>query len=188
MRLTSSLLVGNGVGVNVDTLDANWVLGSILLVDLDRLHLVKSVPSFYYTTKDSVLSIQVRSLVKGNEKLAAVGIGTFVGHAQNAALVVFELRFDLIFKRLAIDARTVLGRSGSRRTGLDHERRDETVEGRVIVGVGCAEGEKVVGRLGAGAAEEFKFEVAVGCMQCDGHDSWYVGVLGTGTKSVNGMR
>lgn len=158
-------------------MDANRVFGSILLVDLNRLHLVKSVPSFYYATKDSVLSIKVWGLVKGYEKLAAVGIGTFVGHAQHAALVVFELGFDLIFERLAIDAWTVLGRSGSRGTGLDHERRDETVKGRVIVGVGCAEGEKVVGRLGTGAAEEFKFEVAVSCVQRDGHGCWIVGVL-----------
>lgn len=91
MSLVSSLLVGNGVGVNVDTLNANGVLGSILFVDLDRLHLVQSVPSFYYATKDGVLSIKVRGLVKGDEKLAAVGVGAFVGHTQNAALVVFEL-------------------------------------------------------------------------------------------------
>lgn len=46
------------------------------------------------------------------------------------------------------------------------------MERRVIVSVGCAEGEKVVGRLGAGAAKELKFEVAVGCVQSDGHGCW----------------
>lgn len=104
----SSLLVGDGVGVDVDTLDANRVFGSVLLVDLDRLHFVERVPAFYYATKDGILPIKVRGLVKGKEKLATVGVGTFVGHAQNAALVVLELRFDLIFEGLTIDARTVL--------------------------------------------------------------------------------
>jgi hypothetical protein len=166
----SSLLVGDGVGVNVDALDTNRIFGSVLLVDLNRLHLVEGVPAFYYATKDGVLSIKVRGLVESNEKLAAVGVGTLVGHAQDTALVVLELRFDLIFKRLTVDARTILGCSGSRRTSLDHEGWDEAMEGRVIVGVGCAKGEKVVGRLWAGAAEELEFEIAVGCVQRDCHD------------------
>lgn len=104
----SSLLVGDRVGVNVDALDTNRVFGSVLLVDLNRLHLVECVPAFYYATKDSVLSIEVRGLVKGEEKLAAVGVGTLVGHAQNTALVVLELRFDFIFKGLTVDTRAVL--------------------------------------------------------------------------------
>jgi hypothetical protein len=165
----SSLLVGDGVGMNVNALNANRIFGSVLLVDLNRLHLVECIPTFYHATKDGVLSIKVRGLVKSNEKLAAVGVGTLVGHAQNTALVVLELGLDLIFKRLTVDARAVLGRSGSRRTSLDHEGWDEAVERRVIVGVGCTEGEEVVGCLGAGAAEELEFEVAVGCVQRDCH-------------------
>jgi len=111
---TSSLLVGDGVGMNVDALNADRIFRSVLLVDLNRFHLVECVPAFYHTTKDGVLSIKVRGLVECEEKLAAVGVGTLVGHAQNTALIVLELRLDFIFKGLAIDARAVLGGSGGR--------------------------------------------------------------------------
>lgn len=158
--------------MDLHILDANRILWPVLLVDLDRLHLIKSIPSFQYATKDGVLSIKVRGLVKGDEELAAVGVGTLVGHAQNTALIVLELRLDLIFEGLTIDTGTVLCRSGRRRAGLDHERRNETVEGRVIIGVGCAEGEEVVRRLGTCAAKELEFEVAVGRVQRDGHVGW----------------
>lgn len=158
--------------MDLHILYADRILWPVLLVDLDRLHLIKSIPPFQYATKDGVLSIKVRGLVKGDEELAAVGVGTLVGHAQNTALIVLELRLDFIFKWLTIDAGTVLCRSGRRRAGLDHERRNETVEGRVIIGVGCAEGEEVVRRLGTGAAEELELEVAMGCVQRDGHVGW----------------
>lgn len=158
--------------MDLHILDANRILWPVLLVDLYRLHLVKCIPSFQYATKDSVLSIKVRGLVKGDEELAAVGVGALVGHAQNTTLVVLELRLDLILEGLPIDTGTVLCRSGRRRAGLDHERRNETVEGRVIIGVGCAEGEEVVRRLGTGAAEELELEVAMGRVQRDGHVGW----------------
>jgi len=47
---------------------------------------------------------------------------------------------------------------------LEHEGRDESVDGRVGVGGGGAEGEEVVGCARGGGDEEFEFEVAVGCV------------------------
>ena len=160
----SSLLIGKRIGVNLHTLYTDRFLGSVFLVDLDGLHFIQSIPSFDHASEDSVLSIKVRGFVEGQEELTAIGIGTSVGHAEDATLIVFELRFDLILEWLTINAWTIFSRSGGRRAGLDHEGGNEAMKWRVIVCVGSTQREEVVGRLWSGAAEKLKLEGAMRCV------------------------
>jgi hypothetical protein len=48
---------------------------------------------------------------------------------------------------------------------LDDEAWDAAVEGGAVVEARGAEGEEVLGCAGSGFAEDFEFEVAVGCVE-----------------------
>lgn len=129
-------------------LDAQCALGSILGINVDTLQCVEGAQADIPNdaTKDAILPIEVRRRRKADEELATIGRRAFVGHAQYAAGVVSQRRADLVFKGRAalVDGRAGLGRLACRRARLDHEARDQTVEGRAIVGARCADGEEVL--------------------------------------------
>ena len=57
---------------------------------------------------------------------------------------------------------------------MDHEVRDEAVEGRAIVPGRGAESEEVVSRLRTGLAEQLELDRAVGGVEGDGHVELFV--------------
>lgn len=122
----------------------------ILFIHLDLLDLCQSPQTLVpqQLPKYGVQPVQVRCGGEGDEKLAAVGVGPFVGHADDAAIVVPQPRSDLIVEGPAPDGATALGiirGIGMRRsTRLSHESRDDTVEGRAVVVIGGAEGKEIL--------------------------------------------
>jgi hypothetical protein len=122
----------------------------ILFIHLDLLDLCQSPQTLVpqQLPKYGVQPVQVRCGGEGDEKLAAVGVGPFVGHADDAAIVVPQPRSDLIVEGPSPDGATALGiirGIGMRRsTRLSHESRDDTVEGRAVVVIGGAEGKEIL--------------------------------------------
>lgn len=87
--------------------------------------------------KDGVQPVQMRRGGKGDKKLAAVGVGALVGHAEDAPLVVLQPGADLVFEGRAIDGASALGvvrrTRVSGRAGLRHEGGDYAVEGGCVI-------------------------------------------------------
>lgn len=122
---------------------------SVLLVHLDLLD-ERQRPEAVVAkqlAEDGVQAVEVRRFVQQDEELAAVGPGSPVGHAHDAPLVVAQRAADLVFKRRPKDGPSALGVLGGgvcRRAGLDHERGDQPVKGRVIVVIRCTECEEIL--------------------------------------------
>lgn len=123
------------------------LLGSILLIDWDSLHLLQST-SFLRTlndaTKNGILAVQVRCLLQGDEELTPVGFGALVRHRHHATPRVSQRRnLDFVFEILAPDGcaalydRMVRNRL-MRRLGcvaaLNHKIGDQAMERRAIIG------------------------------------------------------
>lgn len=140
------------VRVHGDPLDPALLLGPALAIHLQRLHLGQRghavVPD--ELAKDRIQPVEVRRLVEDDEELRTVGAGPLVRHGDDPPLRVPQRRADLVFEGAAPDgpaALRVLGRRRVRgRAGLDHEGRDEAVEGRSVVVMRGAEGEEVLDR------------------------------------------
>lgn len=120
-----------------DILNLNPLLWSRLLVHSDLLYVVQDVPALQDLAKHGILSIQMRSWCKGNEKLRSIRIGAFVRHAQNAPSIVPQRRPDFVFEQLVrgvVDgSRCLVFGVGCRRAGLYHEGGNHAVKGRGIV-------------------------------------------------------
>jgi len=100
--------------------------------------------------EDDVLAIQPRGNDGGDEELRAVGVGASVGHGQHAGLGVSFLEV-LICKLLAVDRLATSAITTSEVTTLQHELRDDSVEGRALVTealLAGAESTEVLGSLG----------------------------------------
>ena len=102
----------------------------------------------------------------GNEKLGSIGIGSSVGHREGARTVVAEVFVEFVFKLISGTA----GTSSLGATCLDHEIRDDTVEGQAIVKAIIGEFLEVLDRLGHFVIVQLKSDVsAVGLNQGNFH-------------------
>jgi hypothetical protein len=85
------------------------------------------------TAKDDVLAIEPSSLDGGQEELRAVGVGTSVGHREEARTGVLELEV-LIGELVAIDRLATSAITAGEVATLAHELRNDTVElGALVV-------------------------------------------------------
>jgi len=78
--------------------------------------------------KDDVLVVEPRAWHSGDEELRAVGVWTSIGHREKEWLGVLELEV-LIGKLLAVDALAAGAVLARKVAALDHELRDDAVEG-----------------------------------------------------------
>ena len=115
--------------MDCDILDFDFLLWSVLLIHLNRLHFRQGYETFVpeNVTEDGILAIQMGSLVEADEELASIGRGSLVRHAHNASGIVSKGRPDLVFKRLFPYRLAPLWLRW-RRPGLDHEIRYQPVE------------------------------------------------------------
>ena len=146
-----------------DLLDLDALLWPRLLVYRDLLHIVQHLVSFQNLAKHRVLAIQMRRRSECDKELTAITFRSLIGHADNSPSIVSQSGADLVFEELVggvVDGRGSLGlgvRGGA--TSLDHEVRDQPVEGAAIVEARGAESEEVFGRLGNCFAEDFELDV-----------------------------
>lgn len=87
-----------------------------------------------------------------DKELRAIGVGTGVGHAQDAGGGVRELRHDFVGESAvvaAVDGGAAAAGAGGV-AGLDHEVADDAVAGDGVVEACCGEGGEVVACLGRG--------------------------------------
>jgi len=100
--------------------------------------------------ENHVLSVQPTRDGSGDEELAAVCVGSCVGHAQQVLLVVGELEV-LVCELLAVDRLAAGAVAPGEVTALEHEAGDDSVEGAALEAealLASAEGSEVLGGLG----------------------------------------
>jgi len=90
---------------------------------------VDDVLSFGGLAKDGVFSVEVGSGKVGDEELGAVGVGSGVGHGEDAGLVVPTVGLALALEFVAGAA----GAGAGRAAALDHEVGDHAVERQAVV-------------------------------------------------------
>merc|ERR1711879_467995 len=132
---------------------------------LDGLDDVLTLDDF---AEDDVLAIEPWAWDGGDEELGSVGVLASVGHGEEVWLGVLELEV-LIGKLLAVDGLSTSTVVVSEVTSLEHELRDNTVEGRVGVAVAVlasAELSEVPGSLGDNAVLELE-DNAAGLLAAD---------------------
>jgi hypothetical protein len=64
-----------------------------------------------YLSKRSVLFVEFGHPVVGDKELAAVGVGSTVGHGENSSTVVFDALDELVLKWFAVDTFALFARS-----------------------------------------------------------------------------
>ena len=131
---------------------------------------VDDVLTFGHFTKDRVFSIQPWGGFVGDEELRAVGAGSGVGHGEDAGLGVCQRRNDFI-------AEFVSGTScscASWITALNHEVRDDAVEGEAVVISTLGEVEKVCGSHRSLTGKDCALDLSFVCFDDDRNvgDSW----------------
>lgn len=101
-----------------------------------------------------MLAVQPRSRRQCDEELGAIGVGTGVGHAEDACTGVLELGADLVLELVAIYALTS---SSSTRgvAALDHEVWYYAVEDQAVEVVALRERREVFACLGRVVVVEF---------------------------------
>jgi hypothetical protein len=137
--------------LNLDGLLGLTRLRSDLLNGLDDVQALDNL------AEDDVLAVQPRCLDSADEKLAAVGVGSGVGHGQDTRSSVLQGEV-LVLELLAVDTLTTGTVAAGEVTTLKHELGDDAVEGGTLVVEGLsrlagtlltgAEGTEVLGRLG----------------------------------------
>ena len=143
----------------------------------DRLDGADDIHALDDTAKDAVLAVQPASLSGAEEELRAVGVGTRVGHGENARTRVLQLKV-LVGKLVAVDGLASRSVVVGEVTSLTHEPRNDTVEGAALVAkalLAGAEGTKVLGRLGDDVGAEFHHDAACG-LAADGDVEVALGV------------
>ena len=101
---------------------------------LDDIVLGDAVDDFLVIAADhgaeySVLAIQVRRRAVGDEKLAAVGAWSCIGHRQDAGLVVTQFGHEFVFEVVAGTAHAAALRTAA----LDHEIADDAMKLQSII-------------------------------------------------------
>ena len=81
-----------------------------------------------------MLTIKMRSLIKAQKELRSVGVGTRVGHGEDTGTVMLVDEV-LIGELGTIDGETTGSISSGEVTTLCHKVRDDSMEGRALVGV-----------------------------------------------------
>jgi hypothetical protein len=128
-----------------DTLDLDFLFWSVLLVNLNGFHLCQCCETVVskHMSKDRILPIQMRSLVKADEELTTIRRRSFICHTDNPSSVVAQRRSDLIFERLFPYRDSPLGLRW-RSSSLDHEVGYQPVEERAIIIARCAKSQEVL--------------------------------------------
>src|ERR1035437_1968704 len=98
----------------------------------------------------------------GDKELAAVGIGTGVGHRKSTGFVLLAVLF--IGKAVSRPAAS----SASRITCLDHEVRYHAVESRVVIETFFDKKDKIVDCLGGIGGKDLQFKIAAVGLQSSG--------------------
>ena len=117
--------------------DLDLLDGAVLSTDLVRLNGADDLHSLNDLAKDDVLAIEPRGGDGGDEELRAVGVGTSVGHREEAGASVLELEV-LILELGAVDGLATSAVALGEVTTLEHEVLDDAVEGRALVVEGLA--------------------------------------------------
>jgi len=153
-----------------DSLNLNFLLRSVLFVHLYNLHLCQCRQAIIPqdVTKDSILPIQMWSLLKAYEKLAAVRRRTLVGHADNSSSIMSQRGSNFVFERIFPYRVATLGLRG-RSTSLDHEVRYESVKERAIVVARGTKCKEVLCCLWHSLAENFNLDVTEVRVQSNRH-------------------
>ena len=90
---------------------------------------VDDVLPFGGFTEDGVLTVEVRGGAMSDEELGAVGVWAGVGHGEHAWLVVTTMSLALALELITWAS----GAAAAGATALNHEVRDDTVEGQSII-------------------------------------------------------
>ena len=114
-------LEGLGLGADPDDLHCCELVAALDLID--------DILSGHHMTEDRMFAVQMRGRHMGDEELAAVGVGAGVGHGEDAGARMLQGRIDLVGEGVARTA----GPGSQRTAALDHEIRDNPVEGQAIV-------------------------------------------------------
>lgn len=93
-----------------------------------------------------MLPVQPRCRSQGDEKLAAIGVGSAIRHAQDPCARMFQCRADFILELFAVDRAAPSACAGGV-AALDHEIGDDAVEDHVVVVAALCEGCKVLAGL-----------------------------------------
>ena len=83
-------------------------------------------------SEDGIHAVQRLCWRQGDEKLRSVGVGTGVGHGEDARAGVFQRWFDLVLEVLSVDGRSSSARA-RRISALDDEIFDHSMELRGVV-------------------------------------------------------
>lgn len=114
------------------------------------LNLANNIHALNNTPEDNVLAIQPGSLDSTQEELGTIGVGSSIGHGQNARASVTEGEV-LIGELWAIDGLPTCAVASSEVATLTHEVGDHTVEGAPLVAealLPSAQGTEVLSSLG----------------------------------------
>jgi len=110
----------------------NDLLGAFARLRSIGFNLLDDLHAFDNLTKDDMLAIQPRSLGSANKELRTVGVGSSVGHAEDARAGVLELEV-LVLELVAIDGLASSAVVVGEVSALAHEVGDDAVEGRALV-------------------------------------------------------
>src|ERR1035437_5046904 len=155
------------VPLDGDGVDADFLDGTVLGAAGNLGDLFDHVVALDDFAENAVLIIQVRSGCHGNEELAAVGIGSGVGHGEEAGLGVFQGGVELVGEFVA-------GPATARTFGiaaLDHEIRNDAMKNGAVVERlpgfrTIGKGDKVVHGVGRLIGEKLDLEFACGGIEC----------------------
>jgi hypothetical protein len=110
-----------------------------------------------------MLAVQPRSRCQCDEELRAVGVGSGIGHAENACAAVLELGADLVLELLSID--TLTSSTGTRGiASLNHEVWYYAVEYQAVEVVALRKRREVFACLGRVVVVEFDDNSALLCL------------------------
>jgi hypothetical protein len=141
--------------------DGDLGLGLATLAAI-RLHLLDHVQTLHHLSKDHMLAIQPLGFDGAEEKLAAIGVGSSVGHGEDPGTGVLQLEvlvLELITVNGLASSAVVVGEVAT----LAHKLRNDAVEGGGLEAEALftgAERAEILGRLGHDVAAQFHDDAA----------------------------
>lgn len=115
----------------------NSALGLVLGTSWGALDFLDNIHSFHDVSENNVLVVEPSGLDGANEELAAVGVGSSVGHGQNTLASVLHLEV-LVVELVAVDGLATGTVALGEVTSLDHKLGNDTVESAALVVEGLA--------------------------------------------------